>query len=118
MKNYINFIEEISLNAWPAHKTELYDGWLLRYSHNYTHRTNSINLVAPSIIPLEEKIKYCEEEYSKKGSPAIFKISPTIEKDFDKYLEDRGYVIEHKANVMVGKLEHKFNPNPNKCYSF
>ena len=39
---YIKLIEEISLNAWPSHKIELYDGWLIRFSHNYTHRTNSV----------------------------------------------------------------------------
>ena len=39
---YMKLIEEISLNAWPSHKIELYDGWLIRFSHNYTYRTNSV----------------------------------------------------------------------------
>ena len=29
---YMKLIEEISLNAWPSHKIELYDGWLIRSS--------------------------------------------------------------------------------------
>ena len=45
---YIKLIEEISLNAWPSHKIELYDGWLIRFSHNYTHRTNSVTEVGRS----------------------------------------------------------------------
>ena len=44
-RKYIGWIEELSLNAWPSHKIELYDGWLLRFSHNYTHRTNSVQQV-------------------------------------------------------------------------
>ncbi len=28
---YMKLIEEISLNAWPSHKIELYDGWLIRF---------------------------------------------------------------------------------------
>ena len=55
---YMKLIEEISLNAWPSHKIELYDGWLIRFSHNYTYRTNSVEQVGKSLIPAEEKIKY------------------------------------------------------------
>ena len=50
---YMKLIEEISLNAWPSHKIELYDGWLIRFSHNYTHRTNSVQQVGASYIPVE-----------------------------------------------------------------
>lgn len=50
----MKLIEEISLNAWPSHKIELYDGWLIRFSHNYTYRTNSVEQVGDSLIPIEE----------------------------------------------------------------
>ena len=75
---YIKLIEEISLNAWPSHKIELYDGWLIRFSHNYTHRTNSVTQVGASSIPVEEKIAYCEKIYENYHTPSIFKISPLI----------------------------------------
>lgn len=101
MEKYIDFLEEVSLNAWPSHKSEFYDGWLLRFSANYTHRTNSAYLIAPSTLPVDEKIKYCEQEYKHAGTPSIFKISPTQDPAFDNYLDKLGYVIEHKANVMT-----------------
>ena len=53
---YIKLIEELSLNAWPSHKIELYDGWLIRFSHNYSHRTNSVEQVGVSLLPVQEKI--------------------------------------------------------------
>ena len=28
----IKYMEELSLNAWPSYKIELYDGWLIRFS--------------------------------------------------------------------------------------
>ncbi len=31
MKPTIKMIEDLSLNAWPSHQIQLYDGWLLRF---------------------------------------------------------------------------------------
>ena len=98
---YIKLIEEISLNAWPSHKIELYDGWLIRFSHNYTHRTNSVTQVGASSIPVEEKIAYCEKIYENYHTPSIFKISPLIDTSFDLLLEKRGYEIQHTTEVMT-----------------
>ncbi len=44
MEKAIKKIEDMSLNAWPSHKMELYDGWILRFSYFYTHRTNSVEV--------------------------------------------------------------------------
>lgn len=102
---YINLIEEISLNAWPSHKIELYDGWLLRFSHNYTHRTNSIQQVGESHISIEDKITYCESVYRNWHTPIIFKISPLVDPDFDELLARKGYEIEHITENLVMDLK-------------
>lgn len=112
-KGYINLIEEISLNAWPSHKIELYDGWLIRFSHNYTHRTNSVQQVGPSHISVDEKIAYCEKVYQDLHTPVIFKISPLIDSRFDEILEKKGYVIEHITENMVMDLKD-FNIYPSE----
>lgn len=98
---YMRLIEEISLNAWPSYKTELYDGWLIRFSHNYTHRTNSVEQVGISQLPVEEKISYCESIYAGYRTPVHFKINPLMDPSFDKRLEKRGYVIQHTTEVMT-----------------
>lgn len=76
METNIKKIEDMSLNAWPSHKMELYDGWILRFSYFYTHSTNSVEQFGISSLPWREKIPYCEKEYQRLGTPAIFKISP------------------------------------------
>ena len=58
MKPTIKTIEDLSLNAWPSHQIQLYDGWLLRFSYFYTHRTNCVEQIGPSSIPIEEKIDF------------------------------------------------------------
>ena len=100
-RKYIGWIEELSLNAWPSHKIELYDGWLLRFSHNYTHRTNSVQQVGESKIPLDEKIRYCESVYHAMHTPCIFKLSPLTDTSFDQLLENRVYTVQHQTETMV-----------------
>lgn len=101
----IKTIEDLSLNAWPSHQMELYDGWILRFSHFYTHRTNSVEQFGTSLLSWREKIPYCEAAYKRWGTPAIFKISPLVSKDFDYILENRNYEIQHTTNVMVLNLD-------------
>lgn len=104
MQAIIKTIEDLSLNAWPSHQIQIYDGWLLRFSYFYTHRTNSVEQIGPSSIEIPKKIAYCEDIYKRWGTPAIFKISPLIEPEFDTFLENRGYLTEHVTNVMTKAL--------------
>ena len=107
----IRLIEELSLNAWPYHKIELYDGWLIRFSHNYTYRTNSVEQVGPSDLPADEKIDYCESVYRNYRTPSSFKINPLLDPSFDRLLQSRGYQIRHTTEVMLLDLNGPFfNP--------
>ena len=105
MDKTIKEIEDMSLNASPSHKMELYDGWILRFSYFYTHRTNSVEQFGTSTLSWREKVAFCEKEYARLGSPAIFKISPLVSPDFDYVLENRGYEVQHTTNVMAVDLE-------------
>lgn len=100
----IKYMEEMSLNAWPSYRIELYDGWLLRYSHNYTYRTNSVEQIGEGTIPLKEKIAYCEEIYSNLHCPTNFKIQPLLEESFDSLLDGMGYQIRHRTDVMTMEI--------------
>ena len=112
MNTLIKTIEDLSLNAWPSHQIELYDGWILRFSYFYTHRTNSVEQIGPSTIPVEEKVQYCEEIYRRWGTPAIFKISPLVNPGFDAMLANRGYVVQHTTHVMTMDLANFAKKNP------
>ncbi|MDO5518901.1 MAG: GNAT family N-acetyltransferase [bacterium] len=93
--NYIKFIEELSFNAWPSYKSELYDDWLLGYSDFYTHRTNCVHVIGSSKLPINKKIRYCEEEYKRLKTPCIFKINPIFVGELDHILLEQGYEKEH-----------------------
>ncbi len=97
----IKTVEDLSLNAWPSHQMQVYDGWILRFSYFYTHRTNCVEIIGQSHLPLTEKVAYCEEVYQKWGTPSIFKVSPLSDPELEPFLVKRGYVEEHRVDNMV-----------------
>jgi GNAT superfamily N-acetyltransferase len=105
METDIKTIEDLSLNAWPSHQIELYDGWILRFSYFYTHRTNCVEQIGSPVLPLKDKVAYCEQTYRRWGTPCIFKISPIGDPDTDACLSSRGYEIQHHTTVMTRSLE-------------
>lgn len=105
MTDLIKKIEDLSLNAWPSHQVQFYDGWILRYSNFYTHRTNSVEQLGLSCLPLREKVAFCESIYRRWKTPCIFKITPLGDPALDAFLEKRGYRIEHHTTVMTRHLD-------------
>ena len=102
----IKTIEDLSLNAWPSHQMQVYDGWILRFSYFYTHRTNSVEQIGPSILPFEEKVSYCEQIYQRWQTPCIFKITPLCDPALESLLIKKGYHTEHRTEVMVLDLNN------------
>lgn len=112
MNQEIKMIEDLSLNAWPSHQMQIYDSWILRFSYFYTHRTNSVEQLGPSTLPLAEKIAYCESVYRDWGTSCIFKINPFLVPDFDRMLEKRHYEVEHITDVMTMQIPGHKEPVP------
>ena len=110
MDTDIKKIEDLSLNAWPSHQMQMYDGWILRFSYFYTHRTNCAETVGVSLLPLTEKIEYCERIYDRWRTPCIFKISPVTDPALDGILQETGYHIEHDIYVMTAGLTYTSLP--------
>lgn len=105
MNKKILQIEELSINAFPAILTELYDGWVLRYSNGYTYRGNSVNPLYTSTIDIKDKIKYCESKYFDRGLPCVYKMTENADSELDIILEKQGYAIEKSAEIMECKID-------------
>lgn len=85
-------IEEASLNAWPALRQVLVDGWVLRFANGYTKRANSVNPLYPSSGDLEANVAACEWIYRDQGLPPVFRLTPPFAPaGLDELLERRGY---------------------------
>ena len=101
----IKVIEDLSLNAWPSHQMQVYDGWIVRFSYYYTHRTNCVEQIGPSQLPYDEKLAYCEEIYRRWQTPCLFKISPISDPALTELLVKNGYTTAHPTDVMTLDLD-------------
>lgn len=100
---FIRHIEELSLNAWPALETALYDGWVLRFSSGYTRRANSVNPLYPSLLEATEKLRHCQRLYRDRGLPTVFKVTPAAG-DLDAFLGEQGYAKEGETSVQLADV--------------
>mgnify|MGYP001765916459 CR=1 FL=1 len=98
----ITTIEELSLNAWAALQTVLYDGWVIRFAAGYTKRANSVNPLYSSSIAVDEKIHFCEHVYQKRHLAVVFKMTASVYPgDLDEKLQARGYQIDSPTSVQT-----------------
>lgn len=110
----ITTLEELSLNAWPAHQTMLYDGWVIRFANGYTKRANSVNPLYPSTLDLEEKIAFCESLYREQKLDVVYKLTPASHtENLDEILEAKGYGNDSATSVQLFDLgSSSVSPSP------
>jgi ribosomal protein S18 acetylase RimI-like enzyme len=99
-------VEEASLNAWPALTQLLYDGWIVRQTHGFTRRANSVTPLAEGgARPLLEKVRWCENLYARAGQPTLFRLPDCAPVgDLAVCLEARGYSAEAPSTVLSRPL--------------
>lgn len=104
-ENPIRFLEELSLNAWPAPQTIYDDGWVVRFGEGYTRRANSVNPLYPTYSNLDGHIRRCEHWYRARKQDVVFKMTPLVlPKDLDKVLTRQGYKEEAVSSVQTVDL--------------
>lgn len=104
MQESVNRLEEMSFCTLPAKEEERYDGWVLRWAEHGPRRTNSVNPVEQSSLPIEEKIRHCEDWYATRGSSPIFRLTPLADPGLEAALDDRGYARTSPTDVMTAPI--------------
>jgi len=97
-------VEETCLNAWPALRQVLLNGWVLRFSEGLTRRANSANPLKGARATGDGLIAACEALYQRRQLPAIFRLPSIIDPDLDERLDEAGYGREGESCVRHGAL--------------
>ncbi|MGA2496462.1 MAG: GNAT family N-acetyltransferase [Tepidisphaeraceae bacterium] len=97
----IRLIEELSLNAWPAPRQMLLDGWVLRFAGGYTRRANSVSVLGRGERAIEGKIAECERAYRREGLPCVFKMTRAAGEELESELAGRGYSRSEAVSVQT-----------------
>ncbi len=105
-------LELCGFAALPALHSEAYNGWLLRLSGGGPKRANSVNLLDPSTLPLEQKIDRCELLFRQQGVPPTFRLTQhEIDPGLDALLAARGYRKHDESIVMLRSLAAPASPD-------
>ena len=108
MLEKIRELEHISLRAWAALESEIYDGWILRYANGYTGRANSVQPLDSSSLPLDEKMAYCENFYAERNLPCIFRLTEAMQPShLETILDERGYEPYNETLVQTADLSNQ-----------
>ncbi len=82
------------VEAWPAMKQQVEDGWLLRRSAGHTRRANAVYPLHPGagLHGMEKKVEVVEKYYVDRKLRPMFRLTPATQPEgLDRYLADRGY---------------------------
>jgi ribosomal protein S18 acetylase RimI-like enzyme len=101
----VMLLEELSLNAYPGVQMLHYDGWVLCLSPGRWRRSNSIQVLQPSILPLEQKIAYCEGVYTAQDKRTVFKLTRETPLALEAALIERGYALDAETSVQTIALD-------------
>lgn len=100
-------IEESGFNSLPSIQTLLYDGWLIRLAGGGPKRANSVNVLTGSVIPFEQKLRYCEQRFQQQGLLLTFRLTDHPQNlELDAWLEHKGLQRIDDSLVLVKELDH------------
>ena len=107
-------VEQASLNAWPALHQVLHDGWVLRFSHGFTRRANSVTVLQAGTRGIDSRIAFCEQQYRRANLRTLFRItSNCAEAQLEAQLLARGYTGEDPTHVLsIDVTRHTHAPIP------
>jgi ribosomal protein S18 acetylase RimI-like enzyme len=97
-------VEEASLNAWPALRQLVFDGWLLRFGDGHTRRANAVSALHAGLRDPREKIAVCEALYRAQGLPTLFRLTGMSEPGLAPVLDALGYRSEGETRVLFADL--------------
>lgn len=96
----VRALEERCFNAWPALRTVLADGWVLRLSDGHTKRANSASALHPSSLDVAALAGLVEETFGASGLRPLVRVTPLVDPAVARGLARRGWTEEDPTHAM------------------
>jgi N-acetylglutamate synthase len=87
----VRAMEERGFNSWPALRTILFDGWVVRLSDGHTRRANSASPLWESRLAPDALIDAIEPLFRAANLQPIFRITPLADPAVERRLLARGW---------------------------
>ncbi|HLW92348.1 MAG TPA: GNAT family N-acetyltransferase [Roseiarcus sp.] len=87
----VRAIEERGFNSWPALKTILVDGWVVRLSDGHTRRANSASPLFASRLSPDALIDTIEPLFAEASLRPVFRITPLAQSGVEPCFIARGW---------------------------
>jgi len=86
----------------PPTDSMLYDGWLLRFTPGVSRNPNSVWPLYPGSDPIEDRVRFCEQQYADRGLACSFRLTEGDDQDaIADILSQRGYVVHNPNQVLT-----------------
>lgn len=94
-------LERLSAAAWPAVESVESGGWLLRYSHGFSRRANSVLAVTEPDAGLDAALAEVEHWYGVREARPLISVALPVARRLDEALAGRGWEAEGRTAVLT-----------------
>lgn len=105
-------LEERCVNAWPALRTLVVDGWLLRLSDGHTRRANSATPMFAGTRPVGETLDMVETTFRAAALTPVVRVTPLAASDVGAELARRGWTEDDPSGVFFAATPPVFGSLP------
>lgn len=103
---FLRRVEEAQLNSWPAPRTVLFDGWVLRFADGYTRRANLATPLDVCRASFAAQLAGVAALYSAQDQPALVRMRSFDEPALLQAFRDTGWTPEG-ASAVLGTTLHE-----------
>jgi N-acetylglutamate synthase len=93
-------LEELWFNAWPALRTVLVGGWVVRLADGHERRANGASPIHPSFLSARQIVDLVDGVFARANVEPVYRLTGLQQPGFEKYLRQRGYVEQEEVVVL------------------
>ena len=93
-------LEELCFNAWPALRTVLVGGWVVRLADGHARRANAASPIHPETMASGDIIDVVDDIFVRTGLEPVYRLTGLQQPGFESLLRARGYVDDEPIIVM------------------